>query len=96
MKFTHGYWVIRENFTMSYAQQWVRTDVRDSAALAALNGELEAGTKAIYLAACHQPDMVEEQPELAWSINITALADALNRLGRVACLYYASNDSVYG
>ena len=28
MKFTHGYWVIRENFTMSYAQQWVRTDVR--------------------------------------------------------------------
>jgi len=28
MKFTHGYWVIRENFTMSYAQQWIRTDVR--------------------------------------------------------------------
>lgn len=28
MKFTHGYWVIRENFTMSYAQQWVRTDIR--------------------------------------------------------------------
>jgi dTDP-4-dehydrorhamnose reductase len=76
--------------------RWLRTDVRDSAALSALNGELEAGTKAIYLAACHQPDMVEEQPELAWSINITALADAVNRLGRVACLYYASTDSVYG
>ncbi len=28
MKFTHGYWVIRENFTMSYAQQWARTTVR--------------------------------------------------------------------
>lgn len=28
MKFTHGYWVIRDNFTMSYAQQWVRTNIR--------------------------------------------------------------------
>ena len=27
MKFTHGYWVIRENYTMSFAQQWFRTDV---------------------------------------------------------------------
>ncbi|MBQ7867133.1 MAG: alpha-xylosidase [Clostridia bacterium] len=28
MKFTHGYWVLRENFTLNYAQQWVRTDVK--------------------------------------------------------------------
>ena len=28
MKFTHGYWVIRENYTMNYARQWVRTERR--------------------------------------------------------------------
>lgn len=31
MKFTHGYWVIRENFLMNYAQQWVRTEERENA-----------------------------------------------------------------
>lgn len=30
MKFTHGYWVIRDQFTMNYAQQWVRTEQRGS------------------------------------------------------------------
>ena len=25
MKFTNGYWLIRPNYTMSYATQWVRT-----------------------------------------------------------------------
>ena len=31
MKFTHGYWMIRENYKMSFAQQWQRTTKEDDA-----------------------------------------------------------------
>lgn len=75
---------------------WVRLDVRDAGAVRSLNERLESGTKAIYLAAFHHPDKVEEDPRLAWDINITALAGALNALTRLSCLYYASTDTVYG
>lgn len=75
---------------------WARFDVRDPQAAAALNERLEEGAKAIYLAAYHHPDKVEENPRLAWDINITALAGTLNALTRLSCLYYASTDTVYG
>ena len=75
---------------------WTRLDVRDTEAVHLLNERLEEGTKAIYLAAYHHPDKVEEHPRLAWDINITALAGTLNALTRLSCLYYASTDTVYG
>lgn len=31
MKFTHGYWITRENFIMNYARQWIRTEREDNA-----------------------------------------------------------------
>lgn len=90
--FSHG-----EPPTFSHPRvTWVRLDVRDVAAVRGLNERLEQGTKAVYLAAYHHPDKVEEHPRLAWDINITALAGTLNALTRLSCLYYASTDTVYG
>ena len=76
--------------------QWVQADVRNFQEIDRLNAVLVPGTKAIYLAAYHHPDKVEENPALAWDINITALSYAVNHLSNLACLYYASTDTVYG
>ena len=52
--------------------------------------------KVVYLAAYHKPDLVQENPRIAWDINITALSKVLNKLANIKCLFYASTDSVYG
>ena len=52
--------------------------------------------KVIFLAAYHNPDLVEQNRELAWEINIVALARFLNVLKNVECLFYISTDAVYG
>ena len=57
---------------------------------------VDGNTKIIYLAAFHHPDKVAEFPELAWKINIIALANAVNLFGKANCLYYSSTDTVYG
>jgi len=76
--------------------KWIRLDVCNNEALDDLNQYMDVQSKCIYLAAYHHPDKVEENPSLAWSINIIALAEAINRLNKLACLYYVSTDSVYG
>lgn len=50
----------------------------------------------IYLAAYHHPDKVEENPKLAWHINVTSLSYLMNRLKNVERFFYPSSDSVYG
>lgn len=56
----------------------------------------EDSCKIIYLAAYHNPDLVEKNPDIAWNVNITALAFLLNEIGPVSRFVYISTDSVYG
>ena len=76
--------------------EWVPLDVCDIDGLKKLSARIDENTKIIYLAAYHHPDKVEENPELAWNINIVALANAVNLFGKAKCLYYSSTDTVYG
>lgn len=76
--------------------EWQSLDVCNVDALKALSAHVDEKTKIIYLAAFHHPDKVEEFPELAWNINIIALANAVNLFGKAKCLYYSSTDTVYG
>ena len=76
--------------------EWMKLDVCDNEELDELNRKIDKQSKCIYLAAYHHPDKVEENPGLAWNINIVALAEAVNRLDKLGCLYYVSTDTVYG
>ena len=76
--------------------KWVQLDVCDVEALKHLNDTIPEATKVVYLAAYHHPDKVEENPSLAWNINIVALANAVNILDKASCFYYSSTDTVYG
>lgn len=50
----------------------------------------------IYLAAYHNPDLVEKNLQMVWNINITSLPYFINKLQNVKCMFYPSTDSVYG
>lgn len=52
--------------------------------------------KIVYLAAYHNPDLVEKNPDIAWNTNITALSFFINAIKNVSAFYYPSSDSVYG
>ena len=52
--------------------------------------------KVVFLAAYHHPDLVSQNPRLAWNINVTSLSYCMNRFENVKCLFYPSTDSVYG
>lgn len=52
--------------------------------------------KVVYLAAYHNPDLVEKNPRIAWNTNIIALSFFLNAMENVSAFYYPSSDSVYG
>lgn len=76
--------------------EWIKLDVCNIDELKALSLRVNNSTKIIYLAAFHHPDKVEEFPELAWNINIVALANVVNYFYKAKCFYYSSTDSVYG
>ena len=76
--------------------EWVRLDVCNNDELNEIAKRVDSRTKIIYLAAFHHPDKVKNNPELAWKINIIALANAVNIFAHAKCLYYSSTDSVYG
>ena len=76
--------------------QWLNVDVQNDADLIKLNNLTLDNAKVIYLSAYHHPDKVEENPYLAWDINITALSKVVNLLRKVSCFYYSSTDTVYG
>ncbi len=52
--------------------------------------------KVVFLAAYHHPDLVNENPQYAWNINVTTLSSCVNQLYFVDRFFYASTDSVYG
>lgn len=52
--------------------------------------------KVIFLAAYHNPDLVEKHKHTAWNTNITALSIFMNTISNVKCFFYPSSDSVYG
>lgn len=77
---------------------WRKLDVSNIEEITRLNDDLKTGEplKIIYLAAYHHPDKVMQNPRLAWRINIIALANFLNLMENVLCLYYPSTEVVYG
>lgn len=50
----------------------------------------------VYLAAYHNPDLVQANPRYAWDVNVTALSRVLNVLENVDSFFYSSSDSVCG
>lgn len=76
----------------------IKCDIANHDNLDRLSGILKGkkSLKAVYLAAFHHPDEVKRNPRLAWDINITALADFVNRLPYFDCLFYVSTEMVYG
>ncbi len=77
---------------------WISCDISDKMQVDALCGKMEqfSELKVICLAAYHNPDLVEKNPEFAWNINVTSLSYFINKLKNVKCLFYPSTDSVYG
>lgn len=78
--------------------KWISCDISDKIQVDMLREKVEAFSdiKVICLAAYHNPDLVEKNPEFAWNINVTSLSYFINTLNNVKCLFYPSTDSVYG
>ena len=77
--------------------KWIECDVTSSKSVDNLiNNVDKQDLNIIYLAAFHKPDDVEKKPNLAWSINVTALSSFINKVDFAKSFYYASTDSVYG
>ena len=78
---------------------WHRLEITDFANVDSVADKLRENIeslKVLYLAALHNPDQVEKNPQHAWHVNITSLSYFMNRMGRFNCLIYPSTDSVYG
>ena len=78
--------------------QCMRCDITKDVDLLCLKEKCDLLTniKVIYLASYHHPDDVKKNPQLAWEINIIALAKILNMIKNVKCLFYISTEMVYG
>ena len=77
---------------------WQKCDITDRENVDAFLDRLRKheNVKIIYLAAYHNPDLVEQNKELAWNINVTSLSYFVNKAGFAKEIYYPSTDSVYG
>lgn len=76
---------------------WKNLDICNFDAVNSFCNEYKSEDKKIvYLAAYHNPDLVEKNPRIAWNTNITALSFFLNAMENVSAFYYPSSDSVYG
>ena len=78
--------------------RWINCDITDRVSVDMVLDELSKheDLKIVYLAAYHNPDMVEKNPELAWNINVTSLSYFINKASFAKEIYYPSTDSVYG
>ena len=78
--------------------KWINCDITDRVSVDMVLDELSKheNLKIVYLAAYHNPDMVEKNPELAWNINVTSLSYFINKASFAKEIYYPSTDSVYG
>ena len=52
--------------------------------------------KVLFLAAYHHPDAVLKNPQIAWNVNVVALAKFLGIFENIDTLYYPSTEVVYG
>jgi dTDP-4-dehydrorhamnose reductase len=78
---------------------WAELDITDFEAVDKFCNDLEkigSSFDVIYLSAYHHPDKVEQNPKLAWHINITSLCNIINKIPNIRSFYYSSSDSVYG
>lgn len=76
---------------------WKNLDICDFDAVNSFCNEYKnEDKKIVYLAAYHNPDLVEKNPRIAWNTNITVLSSFLNAMENVSAFYYPSSDSVYG
>lgn len=76
---------------------WKNLDICDFDAVNSFCNEYKnEDKKIVYLAAYHNPDLVEKNPRIAWNTNITALSFFINAMENVSAFYYPSSDSVYG
>jgi len=83
--------------TKSNRVEWMKLDVTNEFDIDNLNLKLnKRSIKVVYLAAYHNPDLVEQNPKIGWHINITSLSNFLNKIDNVECFFYPSTDSVYG
>lgn len=81
--------------------EWMICDVRDDLWTDQWMEKLSIGgepVKVIYLAAFRKPDNVQQNPDLAWEINVTSLRQVIRKLqGKEdITVFYISSDSVYG
>lgn len=78
--------------------KWIHYDVQSDESVDSLIDvmKLEKNLKIIYLAAYHHPDLVEQNRQLAWHVNVTCLSKFLNKTAFAKKIFYASTDSVYG
>ncbi len=77
---------------------WEHCDVTDTESVKRFLTMLKTheNVKIVYLAAYHHPDKVQQNPELAWHINVTCLSSFINQARFTKRIFYASTDSVYG
>lgn len=77
--------------------KWMKCDITKKEDVNRVN-EVLSGKKIriVFLAAYHNPDLVEKNRNIAWNTNITALSDFMNTVQDAECFFYASSDSVYG
>lgn len=87
-----------ENVMKCERIRWISCDISNTIEVNGLCDEMKKfeDIKVVYLAAYHNPDLVEKNPKIAWNINVTSLAYFVNRLDHVKCFFYPSTDSVYG
>lgn len=77
---------------------WMKCDVTDRDSVDKVIEKLKEydEVKIAYLAAYHNPDLVEQNKELAWNINVTCLRYFMENVRFARSIYYPSTDSVYG
>jgi len=87
-----------DNLLSNSRLRWVSCDItiREQIDELCLTISRDIDSKVIYLAALHNPDIVENDPAKAWDTNVTSLSYFVNNLQNVKCLFYPSTDSVYG
>jgi len=77
--------------------EWTKCDITSDADLQELyNKTKDEKLKVLFLAAYHHPDLVLKNPQIAWNVNIVALAKFLGLFDNIATMYYPSTEVVYG
>ncbi|MBR4106349.1 MAG: sugar nucleotide-binding protein [Alphaproteobacteria bacterium] len=76
---------------------WQRCDITSEDNLRELYERTkEQKLKVLFLAAYHHPDAVLKNPQIAWNVNVVALAKFLGLFDNIATMYYPSTEVVYG